>query len=571
MSQTSRDAGKRRVGPPGRRLPVSDDAEVASYLEIAREKAGEEAAAPPSPTPTAREAIAVIDFGSQYSMLIARRVRECNVYCEIVPHNAPWQEVEKLKPRGFILSGGPASVYDDGAPMAPPYVFDSGLPVLGICYGMQVLAHQLGGRVAPSGKREYGHSVIYQADRSSPLFEGLPPSMPVWMSHGDVISQAPPGFHALAYSDSSPIAVMGNDRGLLGLQFHPEVVHTPQGKQIVQNFLYNVCGCRGDWTAGNFVAESIEAVRSQVGGGRIVCALSGGVDSAVTAALVHRAVGDQLTCIFVDNGLLRREEPERVIDTFRRHMKMNLVDVDASERFLQALAGITEPEEKRRRIGETFIRVFEEEAEKMGEVDFIAQGTTYPDVIESAAPDRGREATAVGAAAKIKTHHNVGGLPSELTFTLVEPLRYLFKDEVRQVGLTLGLPEEMVFRQPFPGPGLAIRIIGEATRQKLQTLRSADWIVMDEIKRAGLYRELWQSFAVLTDSRSVGVMGDFRTYGHVVALRAVTAEDAMTADWARLPYDLLARISNRIVNEVPDVNRVVYDVTSKPPGTIEWE
>ncbi len=571
MSQTARDAGSRRASPPGRRLPVSDDVEVASYLEIAREKGGEEPAGPPTPAPAQRETVAVLDFGSQYSMLIARRVRECHVYCELISHDAPWQEVAKLKPKAFILSGGPASVYDPGAPMAPPYVFESGLPVLGICYGMQLLAHQLGGRVAPVGKREYGHAVIYQASHSSPLFEGLPPSMPVWMSHGDVISQMPPGFRALAYSDSSPVAVMGNDQSLLGLQFHPEVIHTPQGKQILENFLYKVCGCRGDWTPGNFVVESIERIRRQLGDGRIVCALSGGVDSAVTAALVHRAVGDQLTCIFVDNGLLRREEPERVVDTFRRHMKINLVYVDAAQRFLDALAGVTDPEEKRRRIGETFIRVFEEEADKMGQVDFIAQGTTYPDVIESAAPDRGPEAATVGAAAKIKTHHNVGGLPSELTFTLIEPLRYLFKDEVRQVGLTLGLPEEMVHRQPFPGPGLAIRIIGEVTAGKLETLRSADWIVMDEIKGAQLYRELWQSFAVLTDSRSVGVMGDFRTYGHVVALRAVTAEDAMTADWARLPYDLLARISNRIVNEVPGVNRVVYDITSKPPGTIEWE
>jgi len=356
---------------------------------------------------------------------------------------------------------------------------------------------------------------------------------------------------------------MGNDKGLIGLQFHPEVAHTPGGKEIISNFLYHVCGCRGDWTAGNFIAEAVACIRQRVGEGRVLCALSGGVDSAVTAALVHRAVGDQLVCIFVNNGLLRREEPERVQDTFRRHLKLNLVYIDASDRFLARLRGVIDPEEKRRIVGEEFIRVFEEEADKLGRVDFVAQGTTYPDVIESAVGH--------GAAATIKTHHNVGGLPKEMTLALIEPLRYLFKDEVRQVGLALGLPQEMVYRQPFPGPGLAIRIIGEVTREKLDTLRACDWIVMEEIKRAQLYRELWQAFAILTDSKSVGVMGDYRTYGQVVALRAVTAEDAMTADWARLPYDLLARIANRIANEVPAVNRVVYDITSKPPGTIEWE
>jgi len=549
--------------PVGRRVPTSDDLEVSTYLEIAREREGEEPVPPPE-TPTPPEAIAILDFGSQYSMLIARRVRECRVYCELVPHDAPWEQVARLGPRGFILSGGPASVYEEGAPTAPAYVFESGLPVLGICYGMQLLAYQLGGRVAPGQRREYGPAMIYQADRSAPIFEGLPSPMPVWMSHGDLIAEMPPGFHALAHSENSPIAVMGNGAGLLGLQFHPEVVHTPQGKRILENFLYNVCGCRGDWTPSSFVSESVRRIREQVGSGRVICALSGGVDSAVTAALVHRAVGEQLTCIFVDNGLLRREEPERVIATFRRHLKMNLVHSDATARFLGALAGVIDPEEKRRRIGETFIRVFEKEAERLGRVDFIAQGTTYPDVIESAS-------SGSSAAAKIKTHHNVGGLPAHMTFTLIEPLRFLFKDEVRQVGVEVGLPEEMVFRHPFPGPGLAIRIIGEVTPEKLEILRSADWVVMDEIKHAQLYRDLWQAFAVLTDSRSVGVMGDFRTYGYVVALRVVTADDAMTADWARLPYEVLARISNRIVNEVPGVNRVVYDITSKPPGTIEWE
>ncbi len=557
------------------RVPTSDDLEVSTYLEIARQREGEQPREGAPPAPAQPETIIVLDFGSQYSMLIARRVRECHVYCELVPFDAPWEDVQKLNPRGIILSGGPASVYDEGAPLAPTYVFDSGLPVLGICYGMNLIAHQLGGRVAPSPEREYGHAVIYQGDSPGEVFAGLPASMPVWMSHGDRVAELPPGFRSLAHSENSPIAVMGNDAGVIGLQFHPEVVHTPQGQALIENFVLRVCGCTGDWTPGNFIADSILRVRRQVGDGRVLCALSGGVDSAVTAALVHKAVGDQLVCIFVNNGLLRREEPERVQSAFggRRHLNINLVYVDATDRFLDRLAGVSDPEEKRRIVGETFIRVFEEEAESAldgGHADFIAQGTTYPDVIES-----GASGSSAGggtkAAATIKTHHNVGGLPKEMTFELLEPLRYLFKDEVRQVGLALGLPEEMVFRQPFPGPGLAIRIIGEVTREKLETLRACDWIVMQEVKRAALYHELWQAFAVLTDTKSVGVMGDYRTYGHVVALRAVTAEDAMTADWARLPYDLLARIANRIVNEVPAVNRVVYDITSKPPGTIEWE
>jgi GMP synthase (glutamine-hydrolysing) len=545
------------------RLGASGDLEVSAYLEIAREKGGETQADAPTPLPGQPESVIVIDFGSQYAMLIARRIRECRVYCELVPHTATWEEVAHLRPRGVVLSGGPASVYDIDAPMIPAWVFERDLPVLGICYGMQLLAHQLGGKVAPADEREYGHAVVHRGDIDSALFADLPAALPVWMSHGDRIIEMPPGFRSLAYSDNSPIAAMGNDRGTIGIQFHPEVVHTQHGKQVLENFLYKLCGCRGDWTAGNFVADSINRIRKQVGDGRVICALSGGVDSAVAATLVHRAVGDQLTCIFVDNGLMRREEPERVVDTFGRHMEMQLVHVDAAERFLTQLRGITDPEQKRRIVGETFIRVFEAEADKIGQVDFITQGTTYPDVIESA--------PGTGAAVKIKSHHNVGGLPKELTFELVEPLRFLFKDEVRQVGLALGLPDEMVYRQPFPGPGLAIRIIGEVTAERVAVLQAADWIVMDEIKKAKLYYDLWQSFAVLTDTRSVGVMGDYRTYGHVVALRAVNAEDAMTADWARLPYEVLARISSRIVNEVPGVNRVVYDITSKPPGTIEWE
>ena len=406
--------------------------------------------------------------------------------------------------------------------------------------------------------------MITVSDVESPLLRGLPTSMPVWMSHGDHVVELPQGFRSVAYSESSPVAVMADAAGHLGIQFHPEVVHTPQGDQLIQNFLFNVAGCAGDWTAANFIEESVKNIRERVGTGKVICALSGGVDSAVAATLVHRAIGDQLTCIFVDNGMMRAQEPERVVSTFRGQMAMQLLHVDAVDRFLGELVEVTNPETKRKRIGETFIRVFEAEAAKLGKVDFICQGTTYPDVIESAS-------TGTSAAVKIKTHHNVGGLPTDMQFTLIEPLRYLFKDEVRRVGKELGLSDEMVYRQPFPGPGLAIRVIGEVTRDKLEVLRAADWIVMDEIKNASMYYDLWQSFAVLTDTKSVGVQGDFRTYGYCVALRCVTAEDAMTADWARLPYDLLARISTRIVNEVPDVNRVVYDITSKPPGTIEWE
>jgi GMP synthase (glutamine-hydrolysing) len=547
------------------RIATTGDIEVSTYLEIAKEIAGEQPVAPKEAVSGAeREAIIILDFGSQYSMLIARRVRECQVYCELLPHNAPWEKVAPLNPKGFILSGGPASVYEPNAPLAPDYVYESRLPILGICYGMQVITKQLGGRVAPGTKREYGHAILHLSDLDSPLFADLPASTPVWMSHGDRIEEMPPGFTALAYTENSPIAVMGNGKGTFGLQFHPEVAHTPEGKTILRNFVYRVCGCKGNWTIGNFINESIARIKEQVGNGKVICALSGGVDSAVVATLIHRAIGDQLTCIFVNNGLLRREEVERTFNVFRLNLGMNIIYVDASERFLRRLKGVTDPEMKRKVIGEEFIKVFEEEAKKVGKVDFLAQGTLYPDVIESTS-------SVSSASAKIKSHHNVGGLPAKMTLNLLEPLRYLFKDEVRQVGLELGLPEEMVWRQPFPGPGLAIRIIGEVTKEKLEILRSADYIVMNEIKKAKLYRQLWQSFAILTDVKSVGVMGDYRTYGYLIAIRAVTSEDAMTADWARLPYDVLARISNRIVNEVPGVNRVVYDITSKPPSTIEWE
>ena len=544
------------------RISTTGDIEVSTYLEIAKERRGQRTI-PRQRRRRMRETVAVIDFGSQYNMLIARRVRECNVYSEMVPYDAPWEKVAALNPKGFILSGGPASVYEEGAPMAPSWVYDKHLPVLGICYGMQTLVHQLGGKVTPTPSQEYGHATL-NLSTDSPLWFGLPPSMPVWMSHGDLIVEMPPSFSALAYTDNSPVAAMGNDHNIYGMLFHPEVAHTPYGKDIIRNFLFDVCGCKGTWTTSNFISDNMESLREQVGSGKVVCALSGGVDSAVVATLIHRAVGDQLTCIYVNTGLLRRDEVERNLNTFKQHLRMNVVYVDASQRFLGKLQGVIDPERKRRLVGEEFIRVFEEEASKIGQVHFLAQGTLYPDVIESSTPDS-------KGSARIKTHHNVGGLPSVMNLELLEPLRSLFKDEVREVGAAMGMPDEMVWRQPFPGPGLAIRIIGEVTPEKLEVLRAADWIVMNEIKKAKLYSELWQTFAVLTDARSVGVMGDHRTYGYVVAVRAVTSDDAMTADWARLPYDLLGRISTRIVNEVPGVNRVVFDISSKPPATIEWE
>ncbi|MFC1847214.1 glutamine-hydrolyzing GMP synthase [Chloroflexota bacterium] len=548
-----------------RRVATSGDIEVSTYLEIAKEIGGEQpTAAKEAVGGEEREVIVVIDFGSQYSLLITRRIRECHVYCEMVPYDTPWEKIASLKPKGFILSGGPASVYQPDAPLAPAYIYESHLPVLGICYGMQAITKQLGGQVAPGTKQEYGHAVLHLNDVDSPLFAGLDGSAPVWMSHGDRIEEMPPGFKALAYTENSPVAVMGNEEKIFGIQFHPEVAHTPQGKTILQNFAYRICGCQGNWTIGNFINESISKIKGQVGNGKVINALSGGVDSAVVATLIHKAIGDQLTCIFVNNGLLRREEVERTFKVFRENLGMSIIYVDATDRFLECLKGVLDPEVKRKVIGEEFIGVFEEEANKIGKVDFLAQGTLYPDVIESAS-------SGSTASAKIKTHHNVGGLPAKMKLNLIEPLRYLFKDEVRQVGLELGMPEEMVWRQPFPGPGLAIRIIGEVTKEKLEILRSADFIVMNEIKKAKLYGQLWQTFAVLTDVKSVGVMGDYRTYGYLVALRAVTSEDAMTADWARMPYDVLAQISSRIVNEVPGINRVVYDITSKPPSTIEWE
>ena len=436
---------------------------------------------------------------------------------------------------------------------------------MGICYGMQAIAHQLGGQVSPGERREYGHAVLHIETDGSDLLAGLPTSMPVWMSHGDEVTEMPPGFRALAYTENARYAVIGNGEGVYGLQFHPEVTHTPQGKQLIENFAYRVCGCSGNWTPARFISESVERIRAQVGNGKVVCALSGGVDSAVTATLIHRAIGDNLTCIFINNGLLRREEPERVLNTFDNNLKVKVIYIDATDRFLRRLRGAVDPELKRRIIGEEFIRIFEEEATKLGTVDFLAQGTVYPDVIESSSSRENK------ASARIKSHHNVGGLPEHMSLNLVEPLRYLFKDEVREVGLELGIPEEMIWRQPFPGPGLSIRVIGEVTAERLDILRSADWIVMNEVKKAKLYSQLWQSFAVLTDVRSVGVMGDLRTYGYLIAIRAVSSSDAMTADWARLPYELLDRMSDRIVNEVPHVNRVVYDITSKPPATIEWE
>ena len=507
--------------------------------------------------------VLVVDFGAQYAQLIARRIRECHVYSEIVPHDITADELMKRRPAGIVLSGGPKSVYSPGAPRIGEAVFDLDIPVLGICYGQQLMALTLGGEVARTGVAEFGRTELGIERPGSVLFDELPGGQTVWMSHNDAVVKAPAGFIETGSTPASPVAAFEDrDRGFYGVQFHPEVSHTERGLDVLKNWLYQACDLLPSWTMTSIIDSAVDQIRAQVGDARIVCGLSGGVDSSVAAALVHRAVGDQLTCVFVDHGLLRAGEPEQVEDTFRRHLQIDLVHVKAADRVLERLNGVTDPEQKRKIIGETFIRVFEEVArEDLDDARFLVQGTLYPDVIESGTKD----------AAKIKSHHNVGGLPADMRFELVEPLRNLFKDEVRRVGEELGLPEEIVWRQPFPGPGLAVRIIGEVTSERLETLRAADAIVLEEIKRADLLRDIWQSFAVLPAIRSVGVMGDERTYGYPIVLRAVTSEDAMTADWARLPHELLERISSRVVNEVPGVNRLVYDVTSKPPGTIEWE
>jgi GMP synthase (glutamine-hydrolysing) len=528
--------------------PVSASNTASNGLDVAR---------------AASEEIVVLDYGGQYSQLIARRVRDCGVFSELLPHHVAIDEVKRRKPRGIILSGGPASVYAEGAPKLDRGLLELGVPVMGICYGMQLLVHELGGKVEQAEVGEFGRSDLRVIEPGR-LLRGMPKEQTCWMSHRDTVFEPPPGFTALASSSASPVAAIEDTaRGMYGIQFHPEVVHTPYGQEILTRFLTEVCACERTWSAASIVEDQIARIRKQVGDGRVICGLSGGVDSSVAALLVHRAVGEQLTCVFVDHGLMRKDEGEQVVSAFRDTFKVPLVAVDAETRFLEKLRGVSEPEAKRKAIGAEFIRVFEEEAAKLKGADYLVQGTLYSDVIESGGGT---------GAATIKSHHNVGGLPEDLQFELVEPLRALFKDEVRAVGAELGLPERLVWRQPFPGPGLAIRIVGgEATKERLAVLREADSILQEEIRKAGLYRELWQSFCVLPDVRTVGVQGDERTYGYVVVVRAVTSDDAMTADWARLPYDLLETIASRMINELREVNRVVLDITSKPPGTIEWE